>query len=126
MKTTNKQNVKKFAINSVSKSRKPTYYQFKDTRSLTTPEYGLTVRTIMAKFAQGISVPTYSGIYSEDLPDLRHMDIHEIEQWKKDNKAHLEDLEQRKKNAITDYNTAMRDRKIENQKQTVEKPKSDE
>lgn len=90
---------------------KPTFFLFTSKQSLTTPEFGLTVRTIMAKFAQGISVPTYSGIFTEDLPDLRGYDLEEIAEWKANNKAHIEDLEQRKRNGITDYNTAVRERR---------------
>lgn len=89
--------------------------------SITEPEHGLSVRTIMAKFAQGISVPQYNGIYSEDMPDLRFHDLEEIEEWKRNQKEHIKDLEERKKNALMEYNTYKREKtekqlnKIENE-----------
>ena len=37
--------------------------------SITDPDFGLSVREIMSKFAQGISVPSSSGTYSGKNPD---------------------------------------------------------
>lgn len=89
----------------------PTPFIFTDKRSLTVPEAGISVREIMTKFAQGISVPTSEGTYSGDLPDTRYMDLHEHLDYQNDNKAYIKQLEEERDKNVVEYNAAVRDAK---------------
>lgn len=74
---------------------KPTIHEHTN-MSETVPDFNLSVRDIMLKFAQGLPVPmTSTGYFSNDLPDIRKMDIIDLHNLKKSNNSHIEMLKER-------------------------------
>lgn len=59
------------------------------------PNQAMTVREILSKYANGtISAVAQELQYTEDLPDLRGLDIVELEAWKAENKQMIKELQQ--------------------------------
>lgn len=63
--------------------------------SMTVPDQSMTIRDIIDKFAHGV-VPDLSRDleYSEDMPDLRGMDISELHEMRKQVKQDIKDIEE--------------------------------
>ena len=107
-----------------SQSRKLlTSYEVNNSRSMTDPDASLSVRDIMSKFAQGISIPTGSGTFSGKNPDTRFWEIEDFHRFKKENAQLIADLEAERDANLETYNAAVRDGKINKLKQELEELK---
>lgn len=61
--------------------------------SETVPDQSLTVREIITRFASGTLPDIMKNVeYTEDLPDLRGLDISEIHDLKKENAQYINEL----------------------------------
>ena len=62
--------------------------------SLTVPDQSYSVREILEKFASG-TLPNIinEGTFTEDLPDLRNLDISEVHEMTQQNKKEIEEKE---------------------------------
>lgn len=67
--------------------------------SLTVPDQSFTVREILEKFANGtLSDVAIQPSYSEDLPDLRGLDISQIHDMKVANDREVKELKEKYEN----------------------------
>lgn len=84
--------VRKFKIASKAGNSKQT--ESNKGKSETVPDQSMTIRDIINKYASGV-LPDFSHEleYSEDMPDLRGMDISELHNMKREVKQELKDLE---------------------------------
>ncbi|WP_407512824.1 hypothetical protein [Elizabethkingia miricola] len=63
-------------------------------KSETLPDQSLSVRDILQKFANGtLDEIANDAFYSEDLPDLRGLDITELEEMKRDAQMDIDEIE---------------------------------
>lgn len=90
--------------------------------SMTIPDQSLTVKEIMHRFARGLSTTQREGEYygEEDIPDLRGMDLSEIEDLKLANLADIarlqEELQTKEKKANYLRNQKLLEKKFEDYK----------
>ena len=77
--------------------------------SITDPDYGLSVREIMSKFAQGISVPSSVGTYSGKNPDTRFWELEDFFNFEKSNKKKIDELKAELEDKKEKYNSAVRE-----------------
>ena len=77
--------------------------------SITDPDFGLSVREIMSKFAQGISVPSSTGTYSGKNPDTRFWELEDFHNFEKANKQKIDELKQELEDGKERYNAAVRE-----------------
>jgi hypothetical protein len=84
--------VRKFKISSKAGNSKPT--ESNKGKSETVPDQSMSIREIIDKFAHGV-LPDFSHEleYSEDMPDLRGMDISELHNLKREVKQEIKDIE---------------------------------
>lgn len=62
--------------------------------SQTVPDQSLTVREILTKFANGTLPDIYEEPeFTEDLPDLRGLDISQVHEMNRENKQKIEELD---------------------------------
>lgn len=63
-------------------------------KSETLPDQSLSVRDILQKFANGtLDEIANDAFYSEDLPDLRGLDITELEEMKRDAQMDIDEIQ---------------------------------
>ena len=77
--------------------------------SITDPDHGLSVREIMSKFAQGISVPSSIGTYSGKNPDTRFWELEDFHEFEKSNKQKIDELKAELEANKEQYNSAVRE-----------------
>ena len=92
--------------------------------SLTIPDQSLSVKQIMERYARGLSVtdakvPMWYG-EELDLPDLKRLDMSEIEQLKESNKILIRNL--REQNAQKAINAGKEPENMEDVPKPLEKP----
>lgn len=89
--------VRKFKIASKAGNSKPT--ESNKGKSMTVPDQSMSIRDIIDKFAHGV-LPDFSHEleYSEEMPDLRGMDLSELHQMRKEVKQEIKDIEAEIKN----------------------------
>lgn len=62
--------------------------------SKTIPDMSMSIRTIIQRFAQGLTPPISQELmYSEDMPDIRGLDISQLYQMREMAKQNLEDVQ---------------------------------
>lgn len=68
--------------------------------SLTVPDQTLSVREIIDRYASGTLPDVMKGeeFYSEDLPDLRHLDMSELHELRQQARQDVKDLNEEIKN----------------------------
>jgi hypothetical protein len=82
--------------------------------SITVPDQSYTVREILTKFASGTLSDVYmEPEFSEDLPDLRGLDITEIHELKKAQKEEVEKLDKKAKKIKEDLENLHRKEAID-------------
>lgn len=106
----------KYAINKLTD--KPRYtFEYNSQMTITKPDFALSVRTIMTKFAQGLPLPIAgTGYFSRDFPDVKKMDIIDLWKMKRDNDEAIKQLEaQRDKlnEDVIEYKQGMHLKEIE-------------
>lgn len=84
--------VRKFRISSKAGNSKQT--ESNTGKSETVPDQSMTIRDIIDKYAHGV-LPDFSQEleYSEDMPDLRGMDISELHNMRREVKQEIKDIE---------------------------------
>lgn len=74
--------------------------------SMTVPDMALSVREIMQRYASGTLDQIQNELYySEDLPDLRGLDISQVMEMKKEAQADVKRLQQEIKDRKTEKQT---------------------
>lgn len=77
--------------------------------SLTDPDFGMSVREIMSKFAQGITIPSSVGTYSGKNPDTRFWELEDFHEFEKINKQKIDELKAELDDKKEKFNSAVRE-----------------
>lgn len=106
----------KYAINKLSDEKRFTLEENSQT-TITVPDFALSVREIMVKFATGLPTPVAgTGYFSNDFPDVNKMDIIDLWKMKRSNSEHMKMLDEKRKNAeqnVINYKQEMDLKQIE-------------
>lgn len=70
-----------------------------DMPSMTVPDQTLSIEELISRYARGQSVPSYVGLSDEELgfiaPDVRHLDLTQLEELRFDVQAHIDAIRAR-------------------------------